>query len=138
MSEPRFPSTATTLVSSARFSTKTYFPGSSRVPLLGLLVRHTSRSRAQRRLTFSLSVVAAFCCTRTDSELCQLLTPTLADRITACEEPFRVWAKRAWKTGARFDTVQWARKASFFTMGNMTFKEAYERTGRILNVSGAS
>jgi hypothetical protein len=48
-----------------------------------------------------------------------------------------VWAKRAWRTGARFDTVEWARKASFFTMGSMTFKEAYERTGRIFNVSGA-
>ncbi|BGO93196.1 hypothetical protein NBRC10512_007551 [Rhodotorula toruloides] len=81
------------------------------------------------------AIIAAFCCTRTDAELRQLITPTLADRITACEEPFRVWAKRAWKTGARFDTVQWARKASFFTMGNMTFKEAFERTGRILNVS---
>lgn len=80
--------------------------------------------------------VGAICCTRTDAELRELLTPTLADRITACSEPFTVWAKRAWRTGARFDTVEWARKASFFTMGSMTFKEAYERTGRIFNVSG--
>lgn len=81
--------------------------------------------------------VGAICCTRTDAELRELLQPSLADRISACEEPFRVWAARAWRTGARFDTVQWARKASFFTMGSMTFKEAYERTGRIFNVSGA-
>jgi predicted acylesterase/phospholipase RssA len=44
---------------------------------------------------------------------------------------------RAWRTGARFDTIEWARKASFFTLGSMTFKEAFERTGRILNISGA-
>lgn len=81
--------------------------------------------------------VGAICCTRTDAELRELLQPSLADRITACSEPFTVWAKRAWRTGARFDTVEWARKASFFTMGSMTFKEAYERTGRIFNVSGA-
>ncbi|GAA5822287.1 hypothetical protein JCM11251_006289 [Rhodosporidiobolus azoricus] len=81
------------------------------------------------------AIVAAFLCTRTNSELKTLLVPSLADRITACEEPFHLWIKRAWRTGARFDTVQWARKASFFSMGNMTFREAYERTGRVLNVS---
>ncbi|GAA6031322.1 hypothetical protein JCM8097_005602 [Rhodosporidiobolus ruineniae] len=81
------------------------------------------------------AIVAAFLCTRTNTELRSLLTPTLADRITACSEPTWEWMKRAWRTGARFDTVQWARKASFFTMGSMTFREAYERTGRVLNVS---
>lgn len=81
------------------------------------------------------AIVAALCCTRTDAELRALLHPSLADRITACSEPFSVWAARAWRTGARFDTVEWARKASFFTLGSMTFREAFERTGRILNVS---
>jgi len=82
--------------------------------------------------------VAAFICCRTDSEISQLLTPELADNITACSEPMTVWMKRVWKTGARFDTVEWAKKASWFTLGTMTFKEAFERTGRILNVSGTS
>ena len=81
------------------------------------------------------AIVAALCCTRTDAELRELLVPELADRITACEERITVWAARAWRTGARFDTVEWARKASFFTLGSMTFREAFERTGRILNVS---
>lgn len=80
-------------------------------------------------------LIAALTCTRTDEELSKLLVPELADRITACEEPIRVWAKRAWQTGARFDPVQWADKASFFTMGSLTFKEAFERTGKTLNVS---
>ncbi|CDO75595.1 hypothetical protein BN946_scf184858.g35 [Trametes cinnabarina] len=80
-------------------------------------------------------LVAALVCTRTDSELRQLLVPELANRITACEDPFRVWFKRFWTTGARFDSLTWAKKACFFTRGSMTFREAYMRTGRILNVS---
>ena len=46
-----------------------------------------------------------------------------------------MWLKRFWKTGARFDTIKWAQKATFFTHGSLTFREAYERTGRVLNVS---
>ncbi|KAE8231733.1 hypothetical protein CF326_g3245 [Tilletia indica] len=80
-------------------------------------------------------LIAALACTRTNEELKELLVPALADRISACEEPIRVWAVRAYKTGARFDTVAWASKASFFTRGSMTFMEAYQRTGKILNVS---
>ncbi|KAI0723314.1 patatin-domain-containing protein [Earliella scabrosa] len=80
-------------------------------------------------------LVAALICTRTDDELKELLVPELAHRITACEDPFSVWFKRFWTTGARFDSATWARKACFFTRGSMTFREAYMRTGRILNVS---
>lgn len=57
-------------------------------------------------------LVAALVCTHTDDELRELIVPQLADRITACEEPISVWMQRFWKTGARFDTVQWARKVS--------------------------
>lgn len=80
-------------------------------------------------------LVAALVCTRTDDELKLLLVPDLANKITACEEPYTIWIKRAWKTGARFDSILWARKCTFFTRGSMTFKEAYMRTGRILNIS---
>jgi hypothetical protein len=81
------------------------------------------------------ALVAALIATRTDEELKHLLVPSLAYRITACQESFPVWAKRWWKTGARFDSLQWARGCSWFCRGSMTFREAYERTGRILNVS---
>lgn len=80
-------------------------------------------------------LIAALTCTRTDQELSRLLVPELADRITACEEPLRIWAARAWKTGARFDPQAWAEKAAFFTRGSLTFKEAFELTGKVLNVS---
>ena len=57
-------------------------------------------------------LVAALAGTRTDAELKALLVPELADKITACEEPFRQWFRRFWTTGARFDNVDWARKVS--------------------------
>ena len=55
-------------------------------------------------------LIAALVCTRTDAELQRILVPELANRITACEEPIQVWSKRFWATGARFDSVLWARK----------------------------
>lgn len=60
-------------------------------------------------------LVAALICTYTDEELKELLVPELANRITACEDPFKVWFRRFWLTGARFDSATWARKVS--TMG---------------------
>jgi|SRR5712671_3813939 len=56
------------------------------------------------------ALVAAMTCTHTDEELRKALVPELANRINACQEPLRVWATRFWKTGARFDAVDWARK----------------------------
>lgn len=55
-------------------------------------------------------LVAALVCTRTDEELKHLLRPELAHKISACSEPFKVWFDRFLKTGARFDSVQWASK----------------------------
>lgn len=81
------------------------------------------------------ALVAALLCTRTDEELKKLLVPALAHRITACHDSFATWIKRWLRTGARFDALDWARRLAFFTYGSLTFKEAYERTGRILNVS---
>lgn len=36
------------------------------------------------------ALVAAFLCTHTDDELRRMLIPELAEKITACEEPFKV------------------------------------------------
>lgn len=80
-------------------------------------------------------LVACLVGTRTDDELRTLLVPELAHRITACEEDFSVWVKRFWREGARFDSITWAKKCSYFTRGSLTFKEAYMRTGRVLNIS---
>ena len=81
------------------------------------------------------ALVAGLVATRTDEELKQLLVPALAHRITACHEGFTTWIRRWWRTGARFDTLDWARQCSWFCRGSTTFREAYERTGRVLNVT---
>lgn len=79
------------------------------------------------------SLVASLACTYTDDELRKLLKVDLAQRIDACSEPMTTWLLRWWRTGARFDGEAWAEKCMFFTHGSLTFKEAFERTGRILN-----
>lgn len=81
------------------------------------------------------ALVAALVATRTNEELKKMLIPSLAHKITACREPITVWFRRWWTTGARFDSVDWAQQCSWWSRGSMTFREAYERTGRILNVS---
>jgi predicted acylesterase/phospholipase RssA len=81
------------------------------------------------------ALVAVLLGTRTNDELKKLLVPALANKITACHDDITTWLPRWWKTGARFDSLDWARRCSWFTRGSMTFREAYQRTGRILNVS---
>ena len=81
------------------------------------------------------ALIAALVGTRTDDELKKLLVPALACRIRACREGFTTWVRRWWRTGARFDSLDWALQCSWFCRGSLTFREAYERTGRILNVS---
>lgn len=80
-------------------------------------------------------LIAALVCTRTDAELAQVLDPKLSRRITVCYESTWQWMLRYYRTGARFDSVDWFRKGSWFTRGSLTFLEAYERTGRVLNIS---
>ncbi|KAG6836520.1 hypothetical protein H0H93_007197 [Arthromyces matolae] len=60
-------------------------------------------------------LIAALVCTRTDDELTHLLVPELANRITACEEPFTVWFKRLRATGARFDSVSPTKLLNYLT-----------------------
>ena len=81
------------------------------------------------------ALVAALLATRTNAELKQLLIPALAHKITACSEGITTWFPRWYRTGARFDSQDWARGCSWFCRGSLTFREAYERTGRILNVT---
>lgn len=81
------------------------------------------------------ALVAALVATRTNHELARILVPALAHHMKACGESFLIWGPRWWSTGARFSTMNWARHCSWFCRGSTTFREAYERTGRILNVA---
>ncbi len=76
-------------------------------------------------------LIAALTACYTEEELKEILIPELAERLTACDEPFSVWGKRLWETGARFDSVtyvlicsvrpiahflsSWARKVRIYT-----------------------
>ncbi|KAG0173391.1 hypothetical protein DFQ28_010431 [Apophysomyces sp. BC1034] len=81
------------------------------------------------------SLMGAMVCTRTDEELREILVPELEQKINICQGSFLSKVVRYAKTGAFFDAEQWCREAMWFTRGSLTFKEAYERTGRIFNVS---
>jgi predicted acylesterase/phospholipase RssA len=104
---------------------------------LGVIKAHLDANLLPKIITGTSggALVAALVCTRTDDELKQLLVPELADKITACHDDTLTWIKRWICTGARFDSIDWARRCCWFTRGSMTFKEAYLRTGRILNIS---
>ncbi|KAI8331678.1 acyl transferase/acyl hydrolase/lysophospholipase [Chlamydoabsidia padenii] len=81
------------------------------------------------------SLMGAIVCTRTDDELRQVLVPDLAQRIKISYDSWTQKLKRYATTGAIFDSEEWCRNAMWFTRGSLTFKEAYERTGRIYNIS---
>lgn len=81
-------------------------------------------------------MIAALAATRFDDELLELINPKLACKMNAFDsEPTWKWVKRWWKTGARFDSVEWAKKAQWWTTGSTTFEESYKNTGKILNIS---
>jgi hypothetical protein len=72
------------------------------------------------------ALVAALLCTRTDEELKKLLVPALAHRITACHESILTWSKRWYKTGARFDSDEWAKNPwQFDLQGGIPEDRAY-------------
>ncbi|KAG2229866.1 acyl transferase/acyl hydrolase/lysophospholipase [Thamnidium elegans] len=81
------------------------------------------------------SLMGAIVCTRTDEELNEILNPELAKRINICQGTWASKVARYFTTGAIFDSQEWCREAMWFCKGSLTFKEAYERTGRIFNVS---
>ncbi|EMR64414.1 putative patatin-like phospholipase domain-containing protein [Eutypa lata UCREL1] len=56
------------------------------------------------------ALIAALVATRTNDELKQLLIPALSHKIKPCSEPITTWFPRWWKTGARFDSLTWARQ----------------------------
>lgn len=81
-------------------------------------------------------MIAALVGSRTNEELLKLITPKLSSKMNAFgTEPFWEGIKRWWKTGARFDSVDWARKAQWWTRGSTTFEESYKKTGKIINIS---
>jgi predicted acylesterase/phospholipase RssA len=85
------------------------------------------------------AVVAAIVCTRTNEELRRDLRPEVAGPKMKCFA--RSWSERlksVWKNGRMFSGEEWLDMIQWFTCGNMTFEEAYKKTGRIYCITLAS
>lgn len=83
------------------------------------------------------AMIAALICTRKDSELLAVLSDPhlLSNKINAKDESTWTLLTRLMKKGVIFDYQRWVEKMNWITTGDMTFKEAYELTGRILNIT---
>ncbi|KAJ3148276.1 hypothetical protein HDU89_004873 [Geranomyces variabilis] len=81
------------------------------------------------------SLIAALICCRTDEELVEeVFVPSIHKILTACDIPYLERFKRLYRTGAMFDHREWFQKIMLATKGPLTFWEAYQRTGRVLNI----
>ncbi|KAJ1508584.1 hypothetical protein HMI54_003124 [Coelomomyces lativittatus] len=81
------------------------------------------------------SFIAAMTCCRTDEELSVLLNSSFHEDIAIVQDGVFKHLYQRVQTGAFFHPSQLKEKVLWATMGNMTFLEAYQRTGRILNIS---
>lgn len=85
------------------------------------------------------ALIGSLIVVRTNEEIYnEVLDPQLAGSLNACADDLYTKLNRLASKGAVFDPEDWFRKLVVLTKGPMTFKEAYLRTGRILNVSVVS
>lgn len=82
------------------------------------------------------AVIAAIVCTRTDEELRRDLEPeTLSKQMTCFALPWSERMKNLAKNGHMFNYSDWRELISWMTCGDMTFEEAYNKTGRIFCIT---
>jgi len=82
------------------------------------------------------SVVGAIVCTRTDDEIRRDMQPSLiVDKLTCFKLPWKDRIKNLWTKGCMFNYEDWRELITWFTSGDMTFEEAYRKTGRILCIT---
>lgn len=82
------------------------------------------------------SAAAALVCTRTDEEIKRDLCPEILSGKMTCFA--RSWPDRlrcAYSNGYLFDKEEWISLIEWFTCGDLTFEEAYKKTGRILCIT---
>lgn len=85
------------------------------------------------------SVVAATICTRTDEEIRRDMIPEiLATKLTCFSKTWPDRFKNVYNNGCLFDQQDWIDLIKWFTCGDMTFEEAYKKTGRILCITLSS
>lgn len=82
------------------------------------------------------SVVGATICTRDEEELKRDLNPEVLNGKLKCFS--RSWPDRIrglYKDGHLFLTEDWLKLIKWFTCGDLTFEEAYRKTGRVLCIT---
>uniref|UniRef100_A0A7S3Q201 PNPLA domain-containing protein n=1 Tax=Chaetoceros debilis TaxID=122233 RepID=A0A7S3Q201_9STRA len=85
------------------------------------------------------SIIAAAVCTRTNAEMIRDFKPEiLAKRLTCFTKTWKERIEFVREHGCMFDQKEWIDLVTWFTCGDMTFEEAYKKTGRILNVTLSS
>mmetsp|Transcript_4062 Transcript_4062/g.7120 ORF Transcript_4062/g.7120 Transcript_4062/m.7120 type:complete len:690 (-) Transcript_4062:642-2711(-) len=84
------------------------------------------------------ALVAAIVSTRTDAELKELLSPELHKMLTPCDESWPRLFFRYLSTGCLFDETRFAEKCRAAVLGDLTFQEAFARSGRTLSVTVTS
>ena len=82
------------------------------------------------------AVIGAFVCTRTEEELERDFNSVYLQSIsTALNDSWFTRVTRFFRIGQMFDFNDWLEKIPPWTCGDLTFIEAYRKTGRILNIS---
>lgn len=85
------------------------------------------------------SIIGAILCTRTDEELDHDMRPEVLVKKLICFS--RKWPHRIsslLKTGSMFSEPEWLELLRWFTKGDTTFAEAYQRTGRVFCITLSS
>ena len=81
-------------------------------------------------------MIAAIVCTRTDDELRRDLDPEIISKYMRCFAlPWSERVKNLAKNGNMFHYSDWRELISWMTCGDMTFEEAYNKTGRIFCIT---
>ncbi|KAI2506460.1 protein of unknown function (DUF3336) [Fragilaria crotonensis] len=82
------------------------------------------------------SVVGAIVCTRTDDEIRRDLDPAiLATKLKCFSLPWSERVKNMWTKGCMLNYEDWRELIRWFTMGDMTFAEAFHKTGQVFCIT---
>lgn len=82
------------------------------------------------------ALVGSFLCTHTDDELVHLLHPEILSKIfNPCEAGMVQMMKNGLFSDTIFDLEEWSQKLQNQICGNLTFQEAFERTGRSFTIT---
>mmetsp|Transcript_28322 Transcript_28322/g.39836 ORF Transcript_28322/g.39836 Transcript_28322/m.39836 type:complete len:604 (-) Transcript_28322:91-1902(-) len=82
------------------------------------------------------SVVGALVCCRTDDEIQRDMRPEiLVDKLTCFSKSWPDRIRNVYHKHHMFDNEDWLDTIKWFTCGDMTFEEAYRKTGRVLCIT---